>query len=307
MGLGDKRIRALYGILHKSVRMHRYTRWRWIVGIAATIGVGLLAWTKTMRFDLWGGQHYYLGERVTLVQAARGFAFPFLAINIAIILTSRISGRYLCGFVCPVGSLSRLGEWARFTERKAAHRFVAPLVIFLASLAMTAITFSFWVSWRVFSSGTPLAMGLSASVLIAGTLGLFLLISRAGLGFCHDWCPSGAYFAVLGQDTVNGIAFDKEACTDCGVCTTVCPMDLDPKHMSGGARRGAAGVYADYLSNFALCVRCGDCVVGCEEVGTRGQTTSALTMGWLGPDQRESRVTEPQPQTAEGEDAGVSS
>lgn len=290
MVLGDKRIRALYGILHKSKSMHRYTRWRWIVGIVATIGVALLAWTKTMRFDLWGGEHYYLGERVSLIQAARGFAFPFLAVNIVIILTSRISGRYLCGFVCPVGSLSRLGEWARFTERRAAHRIVAPIVIFVASLVMTAITFSFWVNWRVFQDGSSLAMGISALFLVGGTASLFLLISRAGMGFCHDWCPSGAYFAVLGQETVNGVAFHKEACTDCGVCTTVCPMDLDPKHMSGGPRRGSSGLYADYMSNFALCIRCGDCVVGCEEIGTRGQTTSALSMGWLPADKRESRV-----------------
>ena len=133
MGLGDKRVRALYGILHKARGMHRYTRWRWVIGIACTLAIAALPLTRTLRFDLWGGQHYYLGEHVSLVEAARRFAFPFLGINIAIILLSRVIGRYLCGFACPVGSLARLGEWARYAAlplgrlQEARAEVVGPL------------------------------------------------------------------------------------------------------------------------------------------------------------------------------------
>ncbi|MFT7679686.1 MAG: polyferredoxin [Planctomycetota bacterium] len=289
MGLGNKRMRALYGILHKVEGVHRYTRWRWAVGLVGTLGVALMAVTKTLRFDLWGGEHYYRGEQVPFLDAARMFAYWFLGVNIVIILASRLVGRYLCGFACPVGSLARLGEWANFAERKAAHRILAPLVILFSSFVLSAITFSFWVNWRVFQDGSPSAMGSSGGVILGMTLGLHVVISRIGLGFCRNWCPSGVYFAVLGQETSSGITFHEDECTDCGVCTVVCPMDLDPKEMSGGKYRDERGLYGSHMSNFALCIRCGDCVVGCEEVGTAKQITTALTLGTLAPDQRESR------------------
>ena len=75
--------------------------------------------------------------------------------------------------------------------------------------------------------------------------------------------------------------------------------------MSGGAYRGGSGFYGDGMSNFALCIRCGDCVVSCEEVGTRGEVETALTMGHLAEAAREYR--DPQGESgadSEGEHGG---
>ena len=135
-----KRVRTLYGILRKLPSAHRYTVVRWIVAIVATLGITALSVFDVLRFDLWGGHHHWLGEEVDFVTAARAFGFPFLAVNIAIVLVSRFFGRYLCGFVCPVGSLGRLGEWARFSGKKLHSHLVAPLLVGLSSFAMTAVT-----------------------------------------------------------------------------------------------------------------------------------------------------------------------
>ncbi len=279
-----KRVRTLYGILRKLPSAHRYTVVRWIVAIVATLGITALSVFDVLRFDLWGGHHHWLGEEVDFVTAARAFGFPFLAVNIAIVLVSRFFGRYLCGFVCPVGSLGRLGEWARFSGKKLHSHLVAPLLVGLSSFAMTAVTFSFWVDWHVFIDGSAVAKGVSFALLAVGTIGLYLLIQRVGLKFCRSWCPSGVYFAVLGQDSSCGVQFaNPDSCTDCGICDTVCPMHLEPRKLLDGAARGADGLYGEHMSNLALCIRCGDCIVGCEEVGSRRSADTALRLGWVGP------------------------
>jgi len=65
-------------------------------------------------------------------------------------------------------------------------------------------------------------------------------------------------------------------------------MELEPRHMSGGDYRGGRGLYGDFMSNFALCIRCGDCVVACEELGSRRSESTALRMGTLPESKRES-------------------
>lgn len=289
MPLGATRERLLYGILSKR-KTQRYALIRWGIGIVCTAAIGWLAFSGTLRFDLWGGHHMLLGEERPLLGVAKAFAFPFLAVNILIIVGNRLYGRYLCGFVCPIGGLARAVEWARFRDRKGQPRIFGPIGLLLICLLLSSIVFTFWVDWRVFAQGTPLAIGLSGSFLLGMTAGLFGLIQFLGLRFCREYCPSGVYFAVLGQDTCNGVEFvNPDSCTDCGVCELLCPMDLSPREMSGGAYRSERGFYGEGLGNFALCIRCGDCVVGCEGVGSSKAEAPALRMGFLPADARDSR------------------
>lgn len=285
--LGPRREQVLYGLLRRLRGVQRYTLWRVVFAGVATAAVAALPLTDTLRFDLWRGQHHLLGERVGLVTAAKAFAFPFLGVNVLIILMSRFLGRWLCGFACPVGALARLGEWARFTDRRGRWKVAGPLAALLASGLLSAITFSFWVDWEVFREGSGLARGLSVTFLGGMALGLFGIVQGLGLRFCRDLCPSGIYFALLGPNSVAGVEFARpEACTDCGACDLICPMDLHPREMASDTQRDATGLYPEALSNFALCIRCGDCVVACEGVGQRGAPAPALRMGWLGEEAR---------------------
>lgn len=278
MTIGVARLKVALGISAKRGR-HRYTTYRWIVGIVFTLAVAALPLLDIMRFDLWGGHHVVLGEEVGFVQAAKAFTFPFLAVNIGIIIFTRYQGRYLCGFVCPVGSLSRISEWIRWKDRKLGERLWRIGLLFLLSAVMAAITFSFWVDWRVFILGSPLAIWLSGAFFVSMIVGTFGLVHWMELRFCRGYCPSGVYFALLGPFTRNGIEFaHPENCTDCGACTTVCPMDLHPTEITDMPREGI-GFYPNEMSNHSLCIRCGDCVAACEGTTARFEVETPLRMG----------------------------
>ena len=290
MPVGLLRDKILYGILHKRRGVHPYALIRWVIGIGSTVAIALLPLLDILRFDLWDGRHHVLGEPSTFIETLRAFAFPFLALNIAIVLVTRLVGRYLCGFVCPVGSLARFAEWARFTTRKGTRQYLAPLFVLSSCTVLAAITFNFWVDWHVFVEGSPLAIGISATFFASMALGLFGICQWLGLRFCREWCPSGVYFAVLGHRSVNGIEFaHPETCTDCGACAKVCPVDLEPRSMAGGAYRPGLGLYGDGMSNFANCLRCGDCVIACEGANARVDEALPLRMGFLDEPAREHR------------------
>lgn len=280
MPVGDRRNRTLYGLLAKRPGVHRYTWMRWGIGIVSTIAVALLPLTGTLRIDLWDGRHLWLGERVGLVEVLKAFAFPFLAVNIAIILASRFLGRYLCGFVCPIGNLNRFSEYFRWAWRKGRLKPLGLVVLALACALLVAITFSFWVDWHVFVEGSPKAIAISSTFLVGGTLALVVLVRAWGMRFCRELCPSGVYFALLGPETRAGIEFaHPENCTDCHACENSCPVDLHPREMASAEVRKGMGFYPDGLSNHANCLRCGDCVAVCE-VTTFDEATP-LRLGFL--------------------------
>jgi len=277
---GARRDRTLYGLGAARGRLHRYTWIRWGIGVVSTVAVALLPLTGTLKIDLWSGRHSYLGEPVGLVEAVKAFAFPFLAVNVAIVLASRFLGRWLCGFGCPIGNLNRLAEWLRW-RRRGRSRVLAALVLVATCGLLAAITFSFWVDWRVFRDGTPLARSVAAAFLLGTTAVLVWTVRRLGMRFCRDVCPSGVYFAVLGPRTVTGVEFaHPETCTDCHACETVCPVDLLPREIAGPPSRAGRGLYPDGLTNHANCLRCGDCVVACEATTGAGDDTP-LRLGLL--------------------------
>ena len=282
MPVGNIRQKILYGIGRKRGAWHRYTRWRWVVAVISTVSVGLLPVLGVLRFDLWSGRHVLMGEHVELAVAAKAFAYPFLAVNMAIIVASRSVGRFLCGFACPYGAMTRFREWFRFHSKEPLPRLFAEVLLFLVCVLLGAVVFSFWVHWEVFLEGSTTALFLASSFLSAMIGGLYFLVRVLGMGFCRGWCPSGVYFALLGPDSVTGIEFaNPDGCIECGACDKVCPTDLKPREMSGGKHREGIGIYTDGMSNFANCLRCGDCVVVCETMTVRDENPTPLRMGVL--------------------------
>ena len=291
MPIGKIREKVLFGIGKARGHIHRYTWWRWIIGTAFTIGVALLPLLDIMRFDFWSGRHMVLGHQVGLIEAAKAFAFPFLALNILIVVVTRFFGRYLCGYMCPYGSLARLAEWFRWREGTGKTRVLRITSLVAIAFLLTAIVFIFWIDWHVFLEGSTTAIGLSVAFLVVGTAVISGTLDRIGLKFCHDWCPSGVYFSILGVKTSNGVEFaHPEACIECDVCDKACPIDLHPRAMEfedEAHERPASGFYPDGMTNHALCIRCGDCVVACEAMTDRYDTPTPLRMGFLPPeDQR---------------------
>ncbi len=276
-----QRARLLRSLARKR-NLHRYDRWRIAIGLAATVGIAALPLTGTLRLDLWGGRHMVLGEELGFAEALKAFAFPFLAINVGIILLTRLAGRYLCGFACPVGNLARLGEWTQRAHGPEEHPRIRAFGLLGLCALLAGITLSFWVDLRVFVEGSALARSISAGALFGLTGVLFLGARRLGMGFCRELCPSGIYFALLGPESKTGIEYaHPEHCTDCGVCDQVCPVDLAPRQLLEGIHEPGRGLYPEGLTSLGLCLRCGDCVRGCEGVNAKKDQELPLRLGIL--------------------------
>ncbi len=71
--------------------------------------------------------------------------------------------------------------------------------------------------------------------------------------FCRLVCPIGAVYAPFNKGSLLHLRFDSAACTNCGICRRVCPMDIDP-HLS---------------QNQLECIRCGECTTACPKSGLR--------------------------------------
>jgi polyferredoxin len=73
---------------------------------------------------------------------------------------------------------------------------------------------------------------------------LMVLVSRP---FCRTFCPLGATYALLSRLALWRVRFTAEKCVDCGLCSRVCPTDLDVPKEAGGPE----------------CIACGDCIRAC--------------------------------------------
>ena len=66
--------------------------------------------TGLARVDLWGGEHRVLGRPATAVHALQGIVISLAVLYGVTFLTNMLFGRFFCGWGCPVGYVSRLGE-----------------------------------------------------------------------------------------------------------------------------------------------------------------------------------------------------
>ncbi len=65
--------------------------------------------------------------------------------------------------------------------------------------------------------------------------------------FCKYLCPLGAFYALFQKVSILRIHFEKNACVNCGACTKICKMNVNPVKNA----------------NSAECIRCGECVKAC--------------------------------------------
>lgn len=275
-----RRSRTLFGVAKHRAHLHRFTIARWIIGVGFTVGIAVLPFTGLLRIDVLGGENIVAGEVSPLLQTIRAFAFTFLGVNIAIILANRFLGRWLCGFVCPVGSMNRFSEWIRWRTRKLKFRLLGVVGLFGSCLVLSVVGVAFFVSPVSAWNASPTVQVVLAGATLLVTAGLFVIVQFQGMNFCRSWCPSGVYFAVLGPESSTGIEFEHaDNCTKCGACESVCPVDLDPKHIPDGPLRASRGFYPDDLTNFANCLRCGDCITVCESAVPNDATP--LRLGFM--------------------------
>ncbi len=251
--------------------------------------------TGLAQVDLWGGSHWLLFERVDFFAALKGVIVAIGILWGITFTTNVIVGRFFCGWGCPVGYVSRLGEDVQLAKKNRVtwllqHAAGAGFVgTFIASVML------WWVDPMVVIDGSNTARLV--------TLGIFLVLAFGGLGhaflwrfgFCLNVCPIGLYYRYVTSQAPVGIVFSEKPspCIECGVCEKVCPVVIDPKRL--GEELPALDGDPDGATRYgdAECIRCGDCIEGCDLVyATREGETPPLRWGFV-----KDRTEPPAPKT----------
>jgi len=182
-----------------------------------------------------------------------------------------IFGRFICGYVCPVGLLQDLLYKIKTPKLKPRFKYTRyikylVLLVFVIILPLTirhelSTLGEPWFCKFICPSGTifgaiPLVIVNESLRNMAGILfvwksvlaGCLLLISIPVYRFfCRVLCPLGAIYALLNPIAVIKMRCDKEKCDSCGLCSEKCNINLNPQDKP----------------NDPECVRCGDCVKTC--------------------------------------------
>ena len=182
-----------------------------------------------------------------------------------------VFGRFICGFLCPMGLLSdllyRIGT-PKLILRLRFLRYVKYIILLLFVIILPSVvrhTVSGlgrpWFCAYICPSGTifgavPLMAANDFLRELAGVQ-FILKISMAGAVvfvsvfvlrvFCRVLCPLGAVYGLLNKVAAIHIRHNGDKCTKCGRCAKACHIALDPVRESDSPE----------------CFRCGRCVTAC--------------------------------------------
>jgi len=187
--------------------------------------------------------NYYSPYLMTQGTAERIATFSLLFWG-AVFATSLLLGRSFCGWLCPFNGLQQLWESVGVRRLKRVRFLPAVKYVLWAAwavgVAAAAIVVGGWV--RV----DPLYMtdhGISVSE--AGNLITYFMLVGITLaplalgrrGFCRYFCPFGVW-GIVGEKLGHALRVprlmlvaDSSACTSCGSCSKVCPMQLPVTEM----------------------------------------------------------------------------
>jgi ferredoxin-type protein NapH len=184
-------------------------------------------------------QHFAMGRRV-----------PFFLLGFLGIVGAGV-GRMTCGWLCPFGFLQdmmkkisrrvvKLPKWA------GKLKYVSLIVL---ALVLPFLLNDMWFSKLCPAGGIegaiPWALGgmgpeSPAGFDVVSMIGSMFWIKMSILGaflvamvfvkrpFCRTMCPLGAIFSLFNKASLVRLHVDRKACTHCGLCERVCPVDIIP-------------------------------------------------------------------------------
>jgi polyferredoxin len=252
-------LRVLHAQPHRYPRLRRLTQ-----GLTFAVLLAVPA-LRLARFDLWDGRHLAFGRPVGFVYGAGGVFIAILAFYTATFALNAAMGRVFCGFGCPVGQVSRLGDDVEIAERTGKQTFGARARAAGFAIGLAIAVALWFVSPRVFVEGSARAVG-------ATVLGMLALAAAAHAHgrwlrwrFCEGYCPIGVYYSAVQTDHGFGVHFDagRGTCKECDACALACPVALDPRDLSK-PKDGAGGISIDGFPGQNHCLTCGECVRACE-------------------------------------------
>ena len=171
-----------------------------------------------------------------------------------LIFIGALTGRFVCGFLCPFGLIQELLHKIPFPKKlrtfrgdRLLRKFKYAVFLVLALLLPMFVTDflgqgSPWFCKVLCPAGTleggiPLVLlnrGLQGALgfLYAWKMGILIVILFLSViifrPFCKYLCPLGAVYSVFNPVAVFRYRLDQSKCVDCGACKSVCQMGLDP-------------------------------------------------------------------------------
>ncbi|MBQ1490822.1 MAG: 4Fe-4S binding protein [Blautia sp.] len=229
---------------------------------AEGIGIPVLScpWNRSQMLE---ASCYYLSHPEKLLELPLGEILLFLFTTLAF---TALLGRFLCGFLCPMGLVqdgmdalrrkARIGGIAvneRTTQKLSLVRWA--LVLLFLGIGYVGGDFCTFCPAIAIS---PILSGMSASLYLSGFVMVLVLIgSFFKRRLWCNVCPLGYLVGQLHKVSLFRIRKDCTACTECGACYEACPM-------------GIQSIYTEREKEDvtkAECILCGECVRRCPEDG----------------------------------------
>jgi polyferredoxin len=192
------------------------------------------------------------------------FSAPYYILG-TLLLFGLFLGRFICGFLCPVGLIQELLHKIpspklkknRVTRVLSYGKYVVlALFVIAVPLFQYAPGFCKYICPSgTFEAGLPLVFRNKILQSLLGRLFTFkvlilvlflVLCVFCFRAFCRFVCPLGAIYSFFHPVSVFGVKVDTDRCTHCNACVNRCPMDI----RKVGDRE---------------CVHCGDCIDICPE------------------------------------------
>ena len=189
--------------------------------------------------------------------------FPFYILGF-IGFIGVVSGRFICGFLCPFGFFQELLYKVRTFKIKLPR--IAGYFKYVVLVLTVVLVYFFGQTY--FCKICPAGMlggGIPQLALeshLRDLLGFLFYMKYAILifvvtftilikrPFCRILCPLGAILGLLNKVTLFQLKVDHERCNECGICEKVCPMDIK--------------IY-ESATNSIDCIKCLRCKYACPQ------------------------------------------
>jgi polyferredoxin len=205
---------------------------------------------------------------------ARSIAFveiPLLVIG-SVVIVGAVMGRFLCGWVCPMGFLQdllykiprpkfRLPDSFKWIKYGVLLVAVVGVACFARDYESSRLFFCRWcptsalqvvlpnmIVNRSLHVDTFFVMKISVLALV-----LFLAVAHSR-SFCKTLCPVGALVAITNEFSFFSLKLNKATCVGCRKCDRKCPMDVKVMQSRDGTRS---------INRDAECIGCLACEEAC--------------------------------------------
>jgi Pyruvate/2-oxoacid:ferredoxin oxidoreductase delta subunit len=177
--------------------------------------------------------------------------------------------RSFCGMICPLGALQEISAKIGSLLLKGRKFTIPPKIdkilryykyfVLILAVVMAWMTGSLWIQrfdpWAAYAHIPHLdelfSIYLTGFIILVSSLFLSAVYDRF---FCKYACPMGAFNALLGLISPFKIKRKVDTCTSCGLCTKVCPVNIDVANKD--------------VVKSAECINCQECVTVCPEKET---------------------------------------